>query len=106
MSISKHGGHPPMPECDHDECGQKCKRELAPSAGLDALENDMKKQEIKKLLAIIEQRTKGLAKDRDELRKAFEDLEAVLESTGRGIEDIETGMRDIERGLDACSEYI
>ncbi len=33
MSISKHGGHPPMPECDHDECGQKCKRELASSAG-------------------------------------------------------------------------
>ena len=26
-------GHPPMAECDHDECGIKCKRESASPSG-------------------------------------------------------------------------
>lgn len=53
----------------------------------------------KRLLAAIERHKKAIGEHRDALRELIEDVEAVIDSSDRGVEYLESAV-------DALSEYV
>ena len=58
------------------------------------------------VLATIETAKQNIAKERDKLRKIYDELDALLESFNTGIDNIENGKREIEIGIDELSQYV
>lgn len=66
----------------------------------------MKVGEIRDILNQIEKRKQAIAKERDEIRALFSDVEDLLDSFHRGVEGMESGLREIADALDAVSEVV
>lgn len=63
-------------------------------------------KELKLLLAKIEKSKKIVAKERDELREMFGELDMLLESFDEAVDGLEEGKRSIESAIDTLSQYI
>ena len=66
----------------------------------------MEIKELKDALAFIEKKKEAIAKERDELREAFEEVGYLLDKFDAGIESLENGKREIEDGIDSISEVV
>jgi len=61
---------------------------------------------LKTSLAKIERLKKEIAAKRDELRKAVDEVEGILETLDETVNGLESGAREFERAVDAMSEYL
>ena len=61
---------------------------------------------LKTALDKIEMLKKEITAKRDELRKAVDEVEGILETLDETVNGLESGAREFERAVDAMSEYL